>query len=110
MTFDCNRQFYSGEGLKKIDNVDIGTACISNYMGNPYRAEVVSKKNADTVELLFVDYGNSDIVSTNELFALPPDAEYSTWPRLAFPIKFNVDLNSSQLKKIETFFHEGLVF
>ena len=79
----------------------------------PFRAEVISLKSADTVELLFLDYGNTAVVDISEIYALP-DQEFASWPRLAFPIQFNVDLNDAQLAKIEEFcdpgFNEGLVF
>ena len=78
----------------------------------PFRAEVISLKSADTVELFFLDYGNTAVVDISEVYALP-DQEFSSWPRIAFPIQFNVDLNDAQLAKIEEFcdpaFNEGLV-
>ena len=78
----------------------------------PYRAEVISLKSADTVELLFLDYGNIAVVDISEVYALP-DQEFSSWPSIAFPIQFNVDLNDAQLAKIEEFFdpafNEGMV-
>ena len=43
------------------------------------------------------------MVDISEVYALP-DQEFSSWPRLAFPIHFNVDLNDAQLAKIEEFF------
>ena len=52
------------------------------------------------------------MVDISEVYALP-EQEFSSWPRLAFPIQFNVDLNDAQLAKIEEFcdpaFNEGLV-
>ena len=36
-----------------------------------YRARVVNTKLKDQVEVLFIDYGNSAIVSTSKIGALP---------------------------------------
>lgn len=43
------------------------------------------------------------MVDISEVYALP-EQEFSSWPRLAFPIQFNVDLNDAQLAKIEEFY------
>ena len=72
-------------------------------MGYPYRAEIISLKSPENIELFFVDYGDTQVTHIDDVFELPADKEFSSWPRIAFPIKFNVDFNDTQLAKIEEF-------
>ena len=50
-----------------------------------------------------MDYGNIQIANIDDVYVLPPEQEYASWPRLGFPIKFNVDFNENQLAKIKEF-------
>ncbi len=55
--------------------VEAGRYCVAQYSGNNawYRAKVLRVTSQEEVSVYFVDYGNSEVVSTSQILALVPE-------------------------------------
>lgn len=64
-----------------VENIKIGTACCAKFSldNNWYRAIVQCLHGPSTCQVLFVDYGNKDIVSTTDLRLIP--RKFLNFPR-----------------------------
>lgn len=64
----------SGGPSEKLPSLVLGAPCAALYTdGECYRAKITGLLTNGMVEVLFVDYGNTDFVSKDNIFALRPD-------------------------------------
>ncbi|CAG9534423.1 unnamed protein product [Cercopithifilaria johnstoni] len=67
--------------LPKLFSFEISQACVALFMGYYYRAEIISEENSIKKRILFVDYGNVEVVETSILYVIDkslPDQFYSS--------------------------------
>ncbi|XP_076440382.1 uncharacterized protein LOC143279929 [Babylonia areolata] len=79
-------QAVGGQLTDKLESFDEGQVCLAKYSEDDawYRASIVSS-SGDAVTVLFVDYGNTDIVDKNSVLVLPPSLMAK--PAFAFDCK-----------------------
>uniref|UniRef100_A0A915PD03 Tudor domain-containing protein n=1 Tax=Setaria digitata TaxID=48799 RepID=A0A915PD03_9BILA len=58
------------DNLPKLFSFEISQACIAIFMGEYYRAEIIEEGFNNKKKILFVDYGNVEIVSTSGLYLI----------------------------------------
>uniref|UniRef100_A0A914UT74 Uncharacterized protein n=1 Tax=Plectus sambesii TaxID=2011161 RepID=A0A914UT74_9BILA len=77
------------EGKVPLTDVKPGTACVAVFEEDWYRAEIVRKINDSTVEVLFVDFGNTEEKKVTEVFSLTDEQSKMVREseRLAFPCR-----------------------
>jgi staphylococcal nuclease domain-containing protein 1 len=52
------------------------TVCLAPFDGGLYRCHVLRKIKDDRFQLQFIDYGNKEIISSEELYKIPPSVAY----------------------------------
>ena len=74
--------FYNGNHLEPL--IEVGAYCVAQYSGNSawYRAKILSIDPKGEVEVHFIDYGNSEYVSSNQILAL--ESRFAPLPAQAF--------------------------
>ena len=74
--------FYNGNHLEPL--IEVGAYCVAQYSGNSawYRAKILSIDPKGEVEVQFIDYGNSEYVSSNQILAL--ESRFASLPAQAF--------------------------
>ena len=74
--------FYNGNHLEPL--IEVGAYCVAQYSGNSawYRAKILSIDPKGEVEVHFIDYGNSEYVSSNQILAL--ESRFASLPAQAF--------------------------
>ena len=96
--------FYNGNHLEPL--IEVGAYCVAQYSGNSawYRAKILSTDPNGDVEVLFIDYGNSEHVLPNQILAL--EARFTSLPAQAFCCSLLQSVNEVQFapKVLESFF------
>ena len=85
--------------------LEVGRYCVAQYTGNNawYRAKIVQIKSEEAVTVLFVDYGNCESISSNQILALKE--EFSLLPAQAACCSITHDLTHQfSDDKLEEFF------
>ena len=74
--------FYNGNHLEPL--IEVGAYCVAQYSGNSawYRAKILSIDPKGEVEVHFIDYGNSEYVSSNQILAL--ESRFASLPAQSF--------------------------
>ena len=77
--------------LAKLKSYEVGTQCIAQYSGNSgwYRGVIASQADAHTYQVLYIDYGNSGVVSNKNMYSPKPD--YLAIPPCAFQCSIVVE-------------------
>ena len=82
-----------------------GTYCVAQFVENKslYRARIVKVNSEQEVTVLFVDYGNQEVVDSQEVLSLDP--QFATFPRQAFCCSlFSSDQVEFSGDRLEAFF------
>uniref|UniRef100_A0A915AN51 Tudor domain-containing protein n=1 Tax=Parascaris univalens TaxID=6257 RepID=A0A915AN51_PARUN len=76
---------------KKIDSPQLRMVCMAPFCGLFYRAEIVSIVSSERCCVMFVDYGNKEEVSTDEIYFIDDTlpAIMRSSPRLAFQCRLS---------------------
>lgn len=59
--------------LTEVSEPTVGQPCIGQYLDDWYRAEIIRHHQEDTVEVLFVDYGNREVVTKSQVKVINSD-------------------------------------
>ena len=99
--------YYSGHQLDLI--LEVGSFCVAQYSGNSawYRGLITGIDSSGSVEVNFIDYGNSEYVSPDQVFGL--ESQFAVLPAQGISCSIVQDLNmefSSEL--IQQFFQYDL--
>lgn len=52
------------------------TLCLAPFDGGYFRAQILRKSKDNCYDVQFVDYGNKDTFSVNDLYKIPPSVSY----------------------------------
>lgn len=52
------------------------TLCLATFDGGLFRGQILRKKKDNVYDVQFIDYGNKDSLSINELYRIPPSVAY----------------------------------
>uniref|UniRef100_A0A0M3HFH6 Tudor domain-containing protein n=1 Tax=Ascaris lumbricoides TaxID=6252 RepID=A0A0M3HFH6_ASCLU len=76
---------------RKIDCPQLSMVCMAPFCGSFYRAEIVSIENSERCCVMFVDYGNKEEVSADEIYFIDDTlpAIMRSSPRLAFQCRLS---------------------
>ena len=96
--------FYNGNHLEPL--IEAGAYCVAQYSGNSawYRAKILSTDPKREVEVHFIDYGNSEHVSPNQILAL--ESRFAALPAQAFCCSLIQNVNEVQFSSsvLDAFF------